>query len=148
VKPVDQDTFHVPGFANGNCMAACIASLFEVDLDEDVPNFVDFEGPLAWWDAARSWCRTRGYDLIRISSLDQVTRWADRPPGDHAIAGVPSPRGPWGHCVIVDRDGVVVHDPYPGGPTGHKAEQIDEVYLVVEPYEPFPTQPADREEAS
>ena len=142
MKPVEQTIIHVPGRENGNCFAACVASLFEVHIDE-VPNFCAFEGPLAWYDAARAWCRSWGYDLGTIGTLDTVTHWADTPPGDHAIASVPSPRGPWKHCVVVDRHGVVVHDPYPGAPIGHHAADAIEFDLVIAAYEPYPTQPAE-----
>lgn len=142
MKPVTQTILHTPGGGNGNCFAACIASIFEVPLDENVPNFVDYQGPLAWYDAARAWCRSWGYDLGTIGSLDVVERWADTPPGDHAIASVPSPRGLWKHCVVVDRHGVVVHDPYPDAPVGYQADAVD-FDIVIQPYHPWPTQPAE-----
>lgn len=142
MKPIFQTKLHVPGVQDGNCFAAAIASLFEVDLEE-VPSFVEFQGPLAWWDAARAWCRARDFDIARINALSDVQRWSCVPPGDHALATIPSPRGDWLHTVVIDRHGTVVHDPYPGAPTGHKPEEIIELELIINPYEPYPTQPLD-----
>lgn len=142
MKPVVQTKIHIPGEQDGNCFAACVASLFEVELDS-VPNFVEFQGPLGWWDAARAWCRECGYDIARIEKLNDVMLWSDCPPGDHALATIRSPRGDWLHTVVIDREGVVVHDPYPDAPVGYEPDEIIELELITAPYEPYPTQPVD-----
>jgi hypothetical protein len=102
VKPVTQT---VIGQGKGNCMAAALASLLELPI-EDVPNFSEFGGqfwPKLWeWLSARNLCmmathvKPNGYHLIRVIS----------------------PRGNF-HHEMVGFNGDPVHDPYPGGNCQH-----------------------------
>ena len=63
---------------------------------------------------------------------------------------IPSPRGGWRHCVVADGTGLVVHDPYPG-PSSCAGALLGrlgctEVWVLVPPYDPFPSAVADRTE--
>lgn len=138
----------------GDCMAAALASVLELELDA-VPNFGDDRTPevaaevaaghlpgMAWWCALRRWLRGRGLDVAAVESLADVAGWAS--PDAHAIAVIPSPRGGWPHVVVIDTAGIVVHDPYPG-PTSTVGALVgrlgcSEVWVLVRPYEPFPDQ--------
>lgn len=83
----------------------------------------------------------RGYgcDIRVISTDDRATPLpADtfpltrHVPAGHELVGVvgcgSSPRGPWGHAVIVDRHGALLHDP-------HRSQRgvpfLDEVWLLT-----------------
>jgi hypothetical protein len=103
----------------GNCFAACIASLLEVDIAE-VPAF---EGP-RWCEDASAWLQDRsGFSLVSVapmagglwgpSSDYPLSRQMWRPPG-YAILACRR-RGPTeaAHAVVV-LDGAIVHDPEPG----------------------------------
>jgi hypothetical protein len=138
VKPVDQLLSHDPASGQrGDCMRACLASILEVD-------------PLAmpnWWDEIRRWLRDDlpvlgrhgPLDIAMVAILDDVTQWGD----PYAIATVQSPRGPWGHCVVVNPHGVIAHDPYPTGKLTGPAEATDHYWVLVDPYDPYPTPIAD-----
>jgi hypothetical protein len=102
VKPVDQTIFGLP---DGNCLAACVASLLHLDITE-VPNFCQGQEE-GWFGRMLDWLRPLGLAAF----------WFKGPPTHHLaecpviVSGV-SPRGPWLHAVIW-RDGAIVHDPHP-----------------------------------
>jgi len=120
MKPIFQTKFGAPG---GNCFAACIASVFELDSAEDVPNFCyDTPDGKDWMEAASNWCRERfGFGLFTVrapegADYDEQARYMRNFfARSHAymICGVKTTRGVL-HAVIF-RDGKLVHDPYPGG---------------------------------
>jgi hypothetical protein len=97
------------GIHNGNCFAACLASLLDLPLWM-VPPFEEMFGRGAgqWQWRAEEW-------LERLFRLDLVTTGghvADRLP-EYYIANGPSPRGVK-HSVIY-QGGAIVHDPHPSG---------------------------------
>lgn len=109
---------------HGNCYSACLASLFEIPLDQ-VPNFFDVAGDddSAWWGEVRSWLRARGFGVITVlvdenSRLDLFDGWF--------IVGGESCRG-IGHATIW-RDGQLVHDPHPSKCGIIKADSVDLLY--------------------
>lgn len=92
----------------GNCMAACFASIFELDLD-DVPNFAAVPGDgYEWWDAVQDWLRGRGYFALVVEDEKMLSF---RYPTYTVVSGK-SPRGDFEH-VVVYRNGQMVHDPHP-----------------------------------
>lgn len=101
MKPVTQTLF---GDKKGNCFAACIASLLELELGT-VPNFcVDHHS--RWWDVLNDWLEPRGFVAIMLRSAEmELYRSA------FVIASGQGPRGCM-HSVIY-RNGVMVHDPHP-----------------------------------
>jgi hypothetical protein len=105
--PVRQTVF---GYPHGNCMAACVASLLELPIEEmpvipDDANFNDL------WNV---WLAARGFARVCFSSLTSF-----RPDGYYLMAG-PSPRpsvikedGERAFHVVVGFNGKPVHDPHP-----------------------------------
>lgn len=130
----------------GNCVQAAVAALFELELDQ-VPHFVTTPGDEGeWWEAMRWWARERGSDFAYVaagpgvlrSDAIEISGERRRWPADGiVIAAGESPRGPWGHVVLVDRDGNVVHDPHPLG-NGAGLVSTEGYYVVVDPYDPPP----------
>lgn len=118
MKPVFQTRTQVPG---GNCFQACVASIFELPLD-DVPYFLDgAAGDSRWtpeqWNAVRSFAETNNTratwldpddkaDRVYIEKLEQS--------GLFYIATGPSPTYPQYHHCVVMQHGQYVHDPLPG----------------------------------
>ena len=114
MKAVDQEIVDV-GF--GDCTRACVASLLELELDA-VPNFIRFGGH---------------YARVMVAFLDSVGYkfWGTGfpiggkyPRGDkldetynidgYVMASVPSKTfKDIGHSVVMDLNGLVVHDPNP-----------------------------------
>ena len=120
MTPVDQTVEGV----GGNCYQACLASVLDLPLDA-VPHFVAIEGPTdpssgaLWFFEARLWLReTFGLDLYSYDTADEPTprgvfASADLAPCQQAAIGCgKSPRGDFLHAVVVDLDGVMVHDPH------------------------------------
>ena len=111
MKPVAQTTFR----PNGNCFAACIASLFECRI-MDVP---PFHNPPAWLQDLDRWLAPRGFTYLELD-------WTDPRPfmswhgSALCIGSGPSARG-FPHAVIgrfsVTESGHQhfenVHDPHP-----------------------------------
>ena len=106
MKPVDQTRF---GYPNGNCFAACVASILELSIDEvwDAGEFDEkMNNNVDFWLGWQRWLATRGFGLVHI--LDGA--WF-LPPVGYGVANGISDRG-LRHSVVT-RDGVMVHDPNP-----------------------------------
>lgn len=122
MKPVFQTIFDN---RTGNCLQACVASIFELGL-EDVPNFVGAgEG---WVEAYCGFLfeqyRLQVMTLDRDALLRQGVWW---PGGYHIISG-DSPRGDWQHSVV-GFEGEMVHDPHPEG-GGLAEERTFDVFVA------------------
>jgi hypothetical protein len=106
MKPVFQTKFGDP---DGNCLAACLASILEIGLDQ-IP---DFGNDSAWYDRFSQWMVTN-FDVKPIDlSISQLEKWEWNLNGYHLINGK-SPRGDFYHSVV-GLDGEMVHDPHPDG---------------------------------
>ena len=100
MKPVIQTKFP----QRGNCFAACIASILELDVVE-VPAFEDVS-PTPFIPA-KQWLHDRGLTLTH--SIPPYS------PAGYAIAVGPSPRNPNMQHAVVTLEGEIVHDPHPDG---------------------------------
>jgi hypothetical protein len=117
LKPVLQTKFGKP---EGNCFAACIASILECDL-ADLPDFADKpadENWLAWFNALLA---PKGFGIFHSEASAEKPLNVYIPLGTHFIVAGPGKRGIQ-HCVIMKSNGGeqgfgddFVHDPYPGG---------------------------------
>lgn len=111
MNPISQTIFNggnpPPGEECGNCFAACVASILELDLDT-VPNFCNTRGKNGeWWDRFNAWMReATGLVPMMIESLGHIK------PGYTIMCG-PGPRGHV-HSVVA-YNGEMVHDPHPSG---------------------------------
>jgi hypothetical protein len=100
VIPVDQTRFGDP---DGNCLAACVASLLELPLAD-----VDVRGDGEWWQGLARWLEPRGLWPLAFSyptpeALEQVKGYA-------IVSGM-TERGLL-HATVW-RAGKLVHDPHP-----------------------------------
>lgn len=86
----------------GNCFQACVASLFDLPL-EDVPHFVAEKN---WWRFLEQWLLQFGLYPVNIEYKGFM-------PQGYTILNGKSPRG-YAHSVIV-KGGRIVHDPHPAG---------------------------------
>lgn len=118
MKPVYQTNFIPP---DGNCFEACIASIFELDLD-DVPKF-DGDN---WFGKFEKWLKR--HDLypicIKVSDCDE-----NFIPQGYYLIGGKSPRGDFNHA-IVGYNGKAVHDPLPNGGC-ELGETIDYILFIA-----------------
>jgi len=123
MKPVDQTIFGSP---NGNCYQACLASIFELDLEE-VPNFITFPESI-WYKKLTDWCDEK-FGLIPqpIDSIGPFTNCI-------CLASGKSPRGDFKHAIVWDCDKMeMIHDPHPSrdGIVGEPTHYT--VFVVVDP---------------
>jgi hypothetical protein len=72
---------------HGNCFAACIASLFELPLD-DVPDFCSL--PPDWWRGLQDWLKRKGLCAIEVRLEPKCLVWSE---GCNCILTGTSPRG-------------------------------------------------------
>lgn len=117
MTPLHQTKFGTP---EGNCIAACVASIMEKPLSE-VPNFImpKFE---EWQDRLDEWLAQFGLSSVCVSS--------EAMPGAYSIACGVSPRDKSiDHCVVW-RGGAMIHDPHPSG-DGIVGEPHDWTYFVL-----------------
>ncbi len=118
---VAPDVVRVQGMKLGNCLQACMASLYELGIG-DVPHFAEAAD---WWGAMQKWTfeHSDGRDqliglqpLFPAIRLDQLRDDGERARSRYVIASGPSPRGDFLHALIADsQTGEIVHDPHPGG---------------------------------
>jgi hypothetical protein len=102
MRPVDQTRFGSP---DGNCFAACVASLLEIPLEE-APDLMKLPD---WYVAFEEWLRPRGLYPVGFSCDGEPPGWALA--GLHILSGG-SPRGDFLHSVVA-RGREIVHDPHP-----------------------------------
>ena len=117
MKPVFQTRFG----KQGNCLAACVASILEVDLE--VVDFSCFDHPPdKWFDLFNEKLAKIGYGLLELLPR----RVGFLPMTGHWIATGPSPRQDGLHSVVHYSDlaknltrrltvSRMVHDPHPSG---------------------------------
>lgn len=118
MKKVYQTKFGSP---DGNCFAACVASILEIGIDE-VPDFKEGNGE--WYQKYKQWLRNYAYDFIAIKGFDSEDK--DFCPHVYSIVGGTSPRG-LDHAVVYF--GMeMVHDPHPDG--GGITDIQDWIYFV------------------
>lgn len=135
MTPVDQDRFGGPNVAwdqQGNCHAACLASIFEVPLSE-IPEPAEGTFGPAWYEPHEAWLAERGWETQWLSFTPAIT--ANVIPGDsveftppeplttsteYAILGGLSPRGLLHAtvCRLTPKPGGIIratmaHDPHP-----------------------------------
>lgn len=104
MKPVKQDRLYSgEGIGNGNCLAACYASLLEMPLWM-VPPFDQMFGRNDWDVRLDQWLKVLGYERVwtRGHRIDELPEFY--------IASGMSPRGIC-HAVIYSH-GELVHDPH------------------------------------
>lgn len=123
VKPVLQTRFGPP--PEGNCYAACLASLLEIPLDR-VPD--DLTGP-DWLDRANAF-------LVQYRLRAMTFAWdTERPwpfgPVWHVVSGR-SPRGNWQHACV-GFGGFVDHDPHPEGGGLVGTEREIDIFVTIDP---------------
>lgn len=127
MKPQRQTTFggaDAPDDEKGNCFAACVASILEVELAE-LPNFVVIGSPSNWWTRTQEWL----HEHYGVMPFCMETR-AWLPHEVLTIASGPGPRG-HRHCVVYDGGGLV-HDPHPSDAGLLKVESHD-FFAVTSP---------------
>lgn len=129
VIPVEQT---VSGWGKGNCVAACVASILELSIEE-VPNFVGDYGD-DWWSAYGDWLRERGFSAVEVKLDREGINWFGTGTVGYFIATVPSLNvtdpetgEPAWHAVVM-RGATLAHDPA----IGKKRESVDweEVKLI------------------
>lgn len=140
---IPQTIFEPP---HGNCLSACVASLFDLQLD-DVPNFTalsdyyrDENGqwlerqPNAWWDGIKKFAAERGL-VVLLASMPPKDAWTlghDYTSGILAIATFKSPRGDWNHCAVAEiNTGRIVWDPHPNATPGAFLDDSTLVDVII-----------------
>lgn len=121
MKPVEQTKLTYP---DGNCMAACVASLLELPLD-DVP---DYKGE-GWFDRWNGWLAQWNLTFVNFRA---DCEWK---PLGYSILAADSPRGDWLHAVVC-LDGEVVWDPHPQREMGLREWREWTCFVVLDPSKP------------
>jgi len=103
MKKVFQTKF---GYPNGNCHAACLASIFELNID-DIP---DFGKRSNWYDNFIKWC----VEALDLYPIDIDINKSDIEPRGYYIVNGKSLNGDFRHSVVA-KDGEIIHDPHPEG---------------------------------
>jgi len=142
MKPIMQTDFT---FESGNCMQACVASIFELPLDQ-VPNF-NREGPDHYNTFISDWASEFNMIALDIALTDDtLTLFKDT----HMIAIGDSPRSPnYVHstsgpeefqihhnhqkhaCIYLNNE--IVHDPHPDGTGIYLPQDFFTVFIIKDP---------------
>lgn len=110
------------GPPDGDCFAACMASIFEVSLD-GLPAIES----ATWWDDWLAWLAPRGLSLVHIGIEGCPMVYG------YAILHVESPRYPGELHAVVAKDGVIVWDPSPKRDQGVGVWRGWTIVTVLEP---------------
>jgi len=95
----------------GDCTRACLASILELPIDA-VPNFIRFKSD--WFFMMKDFLRRLDYDYIGTGYPHGNELKESPNVSGYVIASVPSKTFPdIGHSVVMDLNGLVVHDPNP-----------------------------------
>jgi hypothetical protein len=111
MKPVTQTIFNA---VRGNCFAACLASLLEVEIDQ-VPNIHDMDGD-DWFYPLNRWLK-ENHSLVLL--MVEATAYAHKvwfPDGVPFIASCDGSAGVR-HAVVMEYQGMeakILHYPFPG----------------------------------
>jgi len=89
---------------NGDCLAACFASILEMPI-EDVPPLLAGSQFPHWIFAVRAWLSPANLSLVCIKDVDVPDGWS--------ICTVKSKRFPGKYHAVVAKDGEPMHDPSP-----------------------------------
>jgi len=108
MKKVNQTTF---GFPGGNCQQACLASMFDLNLNE-IPRWGVRSG---WYEQFSLWC----IDNLGLQPIDIDISKSDVDPVGYYIINGKSKNGNFWHSVV-GCGGKVVHDPHPNGALKNK----------------------------
>ena len=117
---------------DGNCFAACLASILELELDQ-VPDY-DGRTDSGWWRKYNIWLTKEfGLSMCHIARGDG-SWFIDDCNTFHLCSGL-SPRGLEHSCV--GKNGRIVHDPHP---SNEGLLEIKDVVLFVsnKPWEDKP----------
>lgn len=133
MTPVHQTSF----YPQGNCYAACVASILDLPLS-DVPDFVhDESGGVRerWEEFTATWMAERGYGILKVLPYFEGVWLAPLylPEKWYCIASGPSPRFDCNHAVVWGFHGTTsfpAHDPHPEG-TFFGSEEIKQFDLIV-----------------
>ncbi len=100
MKPVDQTKFGL----EGNCMAACLASILEVNIEDVQAKETD-----NWFKDVNLWLQKE--HRLALMTVSGSPFWFE----GHLIVGGPGPRDQEHACVGARREWVItiVHDPHP-----------------------------------
>lgn len=128
--PVYQTKFSsADGSTHGNCLAACVASIFEIPIDQ-VPAWEEMGEE--WSDSFLQFIEESGYEyegsyVVNGGTWGDMLQWSAGVDG-YFIVGGKSPRSyvQRGHAVIY-RNGEMVHDPHP---SGDGLSLVEDVYLI------------------
>ena len=104
----------------GNCVQAVLASIFETPMDETI-NIIDhIDHPQSWAAPFMDWVKTQGYSYeMFVGASEDIPGDYERLKnesniGGHFYASVDSKEyETGGHAVVINDDGLVVHDPNP-----------------------------------
>jgi len=111
--PIDQTKLHSES-QKGNCLAASLASILELSIDE-IP---DFDGE-RWFFEMEDWLLNKGFELIRWTYFIHLT--------SYSLVMGKSPRGNFTHLVVY-QNGELVHDPHP---SRQGLENVQEVWALL-----------------
>lgn len=127
MKPVEQTRLTWP---DGNCFAACIASIFEVSL-EDVMDYMGDD----WHEKWNEWLAQYNITLIHWEIPEGQQETCYKPPC-YYLLGADSPRGDWIHSVVAKGD-EIMWDPHPQRDMGVKRWRDITIFAVIDPSKPI-----------
>lgn len=127
MKPIFQTIFD---FKHGDCMRACVASIFELSLEE-VPNFNDPDSSY-YAKNLEKWGSERGITAVNITltndDLDVIKNcWVI------AVGKSPRDKNEEDRHAVVWYNGKVVHDPHPRGIGIKGKPEVYTIFILKDP---------------
>ena len=144
MRPVMMTSF---GWPDGNCYAACVASIFEVELSDlpagACPEMKPGEAIDAWIEPWQAWFAERNLRMMAVEAFEPEVNGImkqHQPPGycilSCAVLGVePMSDGTELRHAVVTYNGKIVHDPHPNlkGNQGKLWPREFQLFFVLDP---------------
>lgn len=127
MKPVFQTKYGNP---EGNCFAACVASILECSIDE-LPNLYELEqSGKNWLIGLNEAIKPKGYGVAYIEAKNEAVDMF-LPEGAYFIASGDASGSCQHSCVYqnIEGDAVMIHDPNPGAKVGLK--KINTIQIII-----------------
>ena len=122
-KPTKQTEFGL----KGNCLSACIATLFDIGI-EDVPNFADYEED--WAFRLSKWMVEKFNKYVVVSKFTDLKTF-DLLCGSLIITAINSRTIPGARHAVIVQENTIVFDPLEGEVSIPLTDSKDPTFLMI-----------------
>lgn len=114
---------------NGNCYAACLASILECSL-EGIPNFME-KGPDRFDNILTKWLETKNFVILSVNIVRDEPSIIAIMKDVYSIGSIESPRFKDTLHAVVCKGFEIIHDPRPDVSSPYTAEVLHFDVIII-----------------